>query len=57
MEKLKEVLSSVETDEEKSKDSLKDLLNRKLDFGPTLVEQIILSSGLRPYMKMSEYGQ
>ncbi|KAL6040267.1 Nuclear export mediator factor NEMF, partial [Balamuthia mandrillaris] len=53
-EKLEQMLASVE-EEKRSKMELRHLLNSKLDFGPTLVEHLILTAGLKPGLKISEW--
>jgi hypothetical protein len=49
------MIDSVEA-EQRSKETLKGLFNKTLDFGPTLVEHCLLTAGLSPDTKICNYG-
>jgi hypothetical protein len=49
------VLHSV-PEEQRAKETVKDVLNRHLDLGPTLFEHCLLCAGLKPGTKVAEYG-
>lgn len=50
-----QVLRSV-PEEQRAKESVKDVLNKHLDLGPTLFEHALLCADIKPSIKLSEYG-
>ncbi|EGC30763.1 hypothetical protein DICPUDRAFT_40970 [Dictyostelium purpureum] len=50
-----ELIDSIIENTQDKKETLKQVFNKSLDFGPELIEHCILSAGLQPSLKLEQY--